>query len=299
MSKKGYLYLGVSILAFSTLEIFSKFIVKDFHPLQMNFLRFFFGGIILLPFALNDIKKRNIKLSKKDLLALMGLGILAVPVSMSFFQLSLLYINASVVAVFLSSNAIFVTPLSFFILKEKADKSILISLLLGIVGIAIIASPSLTIGSEGLMGIVYGIAAPVTFALFTVLGKAIQPKVGGIILNDLVFLSGSIIMIPMLFFTKIPVFSGINQSNIFPLLYLIIVVTVIGYMLMFKGLSLIPANKGMLLFFIKPFLAGALAFLLLGEKIPITLIIGTFFIFSGILLIVFLGSKKTVKEVEA
>lgn len=52
---------------------------------------------------------------------------------------------------------------------------------------------------------------------------------------------------------------------------------------MFKGLSLIPSNKGILLFFIKPFLAGALAFLLLGGKIPITLIIGTVFIFTGIL----------------
>lgn len=299
MDKRGYLLVGISVLIFSTLEIVSKFIVSDFNPLQMNFLRFLIGGIILFPFAIYDIRKRSIKLSKKDIFILIGLGILAVPVSMSFFQLSLQYINASVVAVFLSTNSIFVTPLSYFILKEKADKSMLISLVLGFIGIAIITSPSFTIGSKEIVGIIYGIAAPITFALFSVLGKAILPRVGGIILNDFVFISGSVFMLPMLFLMKIPIFTGISSSNIFHLLYLGIVVTAIGYILMFKGLAVIPANKGTLLFMIKPFLAGTLAYLFLYESIPSTLIIGTLFILGSILLIVVTGNKTIIKEVEA
>lgn len=281
--KKGYIYLCISILSFSTIEIVSKSIVNDFHPLQMNFLRFLIGGIVLLPFAFIDIKKRNLKLSLKDILVLAALGILAVPVSMSCFQMAITYINASVMAVFLSSNPIFISLFSFFILKEKADKAVIISLLLGITGIVVIVYPSFTIANGTLVGMLYGIAAPVTFSLFTVLGKLISPRIGEMVLNDIVFLSGSVLMLPFMVSANIPVFSGINLSNILPLLYLGFVVTAAGYIFLFKGLSYTAANKGSLVFFMKPFVAGSLSYLILKESFSPYLLAGTLLIMGGIL----------------
>ena len=180
MNKKGYIYLGIAILSFSTLEIVTKFIVNDFHPLQLNFLRFLIGSAALFPFAIKDLKKKNIKLTRSDILKMLCLGVLAVPVSMSLFQIALVYTPASTLAVLISSNAIFVAPFSYFILHEKIDRPIIISLILGIAGMIVIVSPSSTMSIKNFTGIMLGIAASVTFALFSVLGKKVAEKTGGV-----------------------------------------------------------------------------------------------------------------------
>jgi len=299
MNKRGYFYLALSILAFSTIEIASKPIVNDFHPLQISFLRFFVGAVTLLLFTLNHMSKNKIKLNFRDLFLLSLLGILSVPISMTFFQISLLYTKASILAVIISSNALFVAPFSYFILKEKIEKPVIISLILGIIGMVIIAYPSSSIGSNDFVGMLFGIAASVTFALFTVLGKSMSKKYGGLILNNLVFLSGSLIMVPYMLYAKIPIFSGITSSNIFNILYLSFVVTVAGYIFLFKGLSLLPANKGSLVFFVKPPLAGLLAYFILGESFSISLIIGTLFIMSGMMFIVMKKTKPDTNRIVA
>lgn len=297
MNKKGYFYLGLSIFAFSTIEIVSKSIVNDFHPLQMNFLRFFIGSLCLLPFTVKHIMNSKVKLSIKDMIILTLLGILAVPVSMTLFQISILYTKASILAVLISSNAIFVAPFSYFILKEKIDKSILVSLVLGIAGMAIIANPSSSMGSKDLIGILFGIAASVTFALFTVLGKRTSSRLGGLLMNNFVFLSGSMLMLPYMLYSRIPIFSGINSSNILQLLYLGLVVTVGGYIFLFKGIALLPANKGSLVFFVKPVLAGILAYITLDETITPSLALGTVCILAGMLFVI--TRKSTVNKKKA
>jgi drug/metabolite transporter (DMT)-like permease len=283
MSKKGYIYLGIAILAFSTLEIVTKFIVNDFNPLQLNFLRFFIGSVALIPFTIRDLKTKNLKLTFNDIFKMLCLGILAVPVSMSLFQIALVYIPASTLAVLISSNAIFVAPFSYFILHEKIDKSTIISLVLGIAGMLVIISQSSAMGIKNFIGIILAIAASVTFALFSVLGKKISSKTGSIILNCFVFLSGSLFMFPMLLLMKIPILKGLHSSNILYVLYLGLFVSALAYICMFKGLSYLPANKGSLVFFAKPIIAGALAYLLLGEKFTFSLILGTLLILTGIM----------------
>ena len=227
----------------------------------------------------------------KDIVLLVLLGIIAVPISMSLFQLSISYTKASIIAVMISSNALFVAPFAHLILKEDIDASIIAGLIFGIIGMVIIAFPSSKMSYNDFIGILYGIGSSVTFALFSVLGKKTSAKFGGVVVNGIVFLSGSIIMVPILLILNIPLFSGINSSNIVSLMYLGLIVTAFAYIFMFKGLSYLPANRGSLVFFIKPVLAGALAYIMLKEVFSTQLIIGTLFILVGIFTTVFLKDK--------
>jgi drug/metabolite transporter (DMT)-like permease len=297
MSRKGYYYLGLAVFVFSTMETVSKLIVNDFHPLQLNFLRFLIGGLALLPFAIIHLKKENIKLTVRDIAVFAGIGMLAVPLSMSLFQISITYTKASIIAVLISSNAIFVAPFSYFILGERIDRYTILGLLFGVTGMLVIGNPSSAAGKD-FIGILYGAGASVTFALYSVLGKKVTPKFGGIVLNSFAFISGSIALMLVLIFCRIPVFSGIKGSNIIYVLYLGIVVSGAAYIWMFKGLSILPANKGSLVFFIKPVLAGSLAYLLLRERFSTSLITGTVFILAGIFTTIIAGSHKQMKKLE-
>ena len=56
------------------MEIALKLGGSNFTALQMTFLRFLIGGLFLLPFAVHDIRKRQIKISKGDFAYLAMLG---------------------------------------------------------------------------------------------------------------------------------------------------------------------------------------------------------------------------------
>ena len=60
--KRGYLYIAVTTLLFSSMEVALKLISGQFNPIQLNFSRFVVGGLVLIPFAVRELKKRGRKL---------------------------------------------------------------------------------------------------------------------------------------------------------------------------------------------------------------------------------------------
>ncbi len=88
---KGYLYLTLTILIFGPFEVISK-LVYGIDAIQLNFLRFLIGGVALLPFAIHDIRRRQVVIRSRDLLHMIGLGVLYIPISMRNI-LPLLYLG--------------------------------------------------------------------------------------------------------------------------------------------------------------------------------------------------------------
>lgn len=83
--KKAYICVILTAFLFGTMEVACRLAGSQLDPFQLTFLRFAIGGLILLPFALAELKKNNVKLTAKDFLRLAGVGILGIPVSMVFF----------------------------------------------------------------------------------------------------------------------------------------------------------------------------------------------------------------------
>lgn len=96
--KKGYIYILLAAIIFSTMEISGKMIATQINPFELTLIRFTIGGLILLPFAIKDIKNRNLKLNKNDMCYFILTAFLCVVVSMSFFQLAVVYTKASIVS---------------------------------------------------------------------------------------------------------------------------------------------------------------------------------------------------------
>ena len=117
--KQGFLCIAFTTMMFSLMEIALKFISGDLNPVQITFSRFLFGGVVLLPFALNKLQKlkgQGIYMEAADLRYFAFLGFVGMAISMSLYQLSILYAYASVVAVLFSSNPLFVLVLAYLIL---------------------------------------------------------------------------------------------------------------------------------------------------------------------------------------
>lgn len=277
--KKGYLYIILSAFIFSTMELVSKMIASIINPYQLTFVRFLIGGLILLPFAIKDIRKQSITFKKDDYKFFATAGLLCIAVSMSFFQLAVVYTKASTVAIVFSTNPIFTVPLAYLILKENVSKKMILSLVTSVIGIIFIFNP-LNL-SPDFKGISLAFLAAFTFSLYSVFSKPKIEKYGGTVLTCFTFIFGDIIMLFILITFRIPIISGINLSNLPHLIYLGVIVTGIGYVVYFAAMKHTSAVATSIMFFIKPALAPLLSFIILGENIPINTLIGMFFILVG------------------
>ena len=117
--KKGYWFIVLSAFLFSTMEIALKMVSNQFNPIQISFLRFFIGSIMLLPLALKNLKSKKISLNRNDYSFFILTGFICVVISMTFYQLAIFYCKASIVAVLFSCNPIFVVTFAFFLIGEK------------------------------------------------------------------------------------------------------------------------------------------------------------------------------------
>lgn len=283
--KLGYLYLFNTVFLFSTYEVVSKTLVGKVDPFQVNFIRFFIGGLLLFLFLL---WKGEAGVGKKDLLLLGTVGVVNVVISMNLLQLSL-YVQgakASVAAVIFSSNPIFVFAFSALLDKEKLRLNKVVGLLLGTLGILAVFVDKLDFKSLDVKSPLLALLSAVCYGLYTVIGRKASMRVGSLKMNAYSFLIGSLCLLPLLLLFKIPV-TALDPSGLPQLAYLAVMVTGAAYLTYFMGLSIMGAGKGSLVFFIKPVLATLLAILFLKERASLSLLSGTGLIILGILSILY------------
>lgn len=295
--KKGYLYILITTILFSTMEIMLKITAGGFRPLQITVLRFSIGALVLLPFALRQLKRKNCRLSSRDLLYLALTGFGCVVISMVVYQMAVLYSDASVVAIVFSCNPVFVMILAALILKEKVYRYSIVSILVSLAGMVVTIDPFHAKGSA--TGTVLSVLAAVTFALYSVMGKKYSVRYGSVVTTCFSFIFGATELFVLVLLTKTawfggfltdiglgvfantPIFAGITVNMLPSLLYIGVGVTGLGFAFYFLAMEATSAITASLVFFIKPALAPVLAFLILREPLTSTKVAGIVLILIG------------------
>lgn len=295
--KRGYLFIALATLFFSTMEIALKEVAGQFNPVQLNLTRFFIGGLVLVPFARRMLRKRDERLDAASLLKLAGLGFLGIVVSMTLYQLAVEHTNASVVAVLFSCNPVFVLLFAGLILHTHIRRQHAIALVLECLGILVLINPLNT--SVGTAGIAFTLLSTATFALYAVLGTRLCARFSGVVVTCGSFLFASLEMAGMVAFSRlesaaellgalgldlfanIPLFSGYTPFSALMMLYICIGVTGAGFAFYFMAMEVTSPITASLVFFFKPALAPVFALVFLREPIPFTMVIGILLILAG------------------
>ena len=179
--KRGYLFIALATLFFSTMEIALKEVAGLFNPVQLNLTRFLIGGLVLIPFARRMLRKRGVRIDGLSLVKLAGLGFLGIVVSMTLYQLAVENTNASVVAVLFSCNPVFVLVFAGLILRTQILRQHVMALVLECLGILILINPLDT--SISTAGITFTLLSTAVFALYAVLGTKMCAKYSGVVVT--------------------------------------------------------------------------------------------------------------------
>lgn len=306
--KKGYLYILLSTLLFSATEVSLKLSSTVLNPIQLTFIRFLIGAIILLPVSLKNMSQRNILLNIKDYIFFSVFGFFLIPITMLLYQMAIQYSQASIVSVLFCSNPVFVIVFSWLIFHKKLGKRTVISVILWIVGIVIFINPT-DISSKS-KGVVLVIASAIIYAFCSLFSRRKSERYGGVILTCFSFLFGSIELVLLILIGRIhsvmkilsgiglkilinvPIFQGINLHTLPSLLFTSIFVTGFGFVFYFLAIEKTSAEQASLTYFFKLVLAPLFASIIIHEIISANMYVGIIFIIAGAFLFLFPMFKK-------
>ncbi len=268
-----HLFSLISIFIFATLEFAGKLLGGEISPYTLTAWRFLIGGLLILPFALRQMRQDATKLSPRGLLIMAGLGILNVCLSMLILQISIQLGKATISAIIVSMNPIFVSIFAGIILKEKTRRGQIVALITGIAGMLLLVLGEIDFGSDKYIdlpaGIALAIVASLTFGLYTVLTKQSVLRFGNMLTNSASFIIGSLVLFLVNFLMGKPMWIEPLWQNIVLTLYLGIFITGIAYILYFSAMRHLKAGEASIYFFFKPIFATLLAWIWLGERLTL------------------------------
>lgn len=292
MSKKEIVIIAASALFFSTMEVALKIAGHDLDPFQLTFLRFALGGLFLLPFAIGQIKARQLKLSRGDLFYILFLGIICTCISMPLLQIAVMHANANLVAIIICSNPVFISIFSHFIIaRERFTRRKALVLAISVIGLIVLVNPFSLGAGNTVFGVLCGFGAAVTFSLYSAVGKLRIGKIGDLALTSLSFLFGSAGLLILILIMKKPIVEGINYGNIIIIIYMGIGVTGLGYYFYFMSIHLSGPSNASFVFFLKAVFAPFMALFFLGESIRLNIAFGATLIVIGSFISI-RGAKK-------
>ncbi len=313
-SRSGYIFIVLCAVIFSTMEVMLKTVHGVFAPMQITCLRFLVGGVLLIPFVMRSIRKKNAVLTRKDLGFFACAGFLCVVIAMSLYQMSVTYTRASIVAVIFSCNPIFVTVLAHLLLHEEIHKNHVIALILELTAALIIIDP--VHASLDPTGALLAILSAAMFSFYSVFGKKRTPRFGGIAVTCLSFLFGATELVALLLFGRtaagaslygalglkifidVPLFENIPLSALPALLYICCINSAAGFVCHMMAMEKTSAQEASLIFFLKPIIAPIFALIFLKEEIPLNMIVGIVCFLAGSLCAILpgiLAQRKLLK----
>jgi drug/metabolite transporter (DMT)-like permease len=261
----------------------AKLAIADCPPLLLLAARFLIAGVLML--AVARLQGVRWTLSRRDVALFAVLGIANQAVYLGLGYLGLREISSDLSALIVSANPVVTAVLAVMLLGERMTWGKSLGLLLGIGGVAYIVGSRLAIGADHLHGILLTIAALLSLVGGTILFKRFAPKDGLWVGNGIQSLAAGIASLPFaLSFESVG--DVVPTWRLFAAFaYLVLIVSVFAYLLWFQILTVSGATAASSYHFLMPPLGMLFGWLLLGERMAVSDLLGIVPVVLGIYLV--------------
>jgi len=285
--------LAYILLFLTTLFWSGNFIVGkaasmyEIPPFSLNFYRWFFAGLILLPFTNREIlKKKNY--IYKNIVFFIILGITSITIFNSIVYYSLYYTQVISGVLMISTIPVWIIFISSILNIEKTNVFQIIGVLLSLAGVFFIVTKAdieLVKNLNFNKGDLTMIIAMFSWALYSALLKKKKYELSQIALLEVVIICGLFFLIPI-YFIEMSLGNTIKLETPFflTLTYVVLFPGLASFFFWIKGISLIGANRAGIFLHLMPIFGAIMAIVIFNEKFMFYHLIGAAFIISGIIL---------------
>ena len=285
--------LAYVLLVLTTLFWSGNFIVGksasiyEIPPFSLNFYRWFFAGLILLPFTFNEIlNKKNYILENIGFFII--LGITSITIFNSIVYYSLYYTQVISGVLMISTIPVWIIFISTILKIEKSNSFQIFGVILSLTGVIFIITKAdlrLIKNLEFNKGDLTMVIAMFAWALYSALLKKKKYEISQIALLQVVIISGLVFLVPI-YFIEMSLGNLITLDKPFylTLAYVVIFPGLASFFFWIKGISIIGANRAGVFLHLMPIFGAIMAIIIFDEKFMFYHFLGALFIIAGITL---------------
>ena len=289
-NKNNFAYL---LLILTTLFWSGNFIVGkaasnyQIPPFSLNFYRWLFAFIILLPFAFKEILDH-----KKYIFYNIGffiiLGITSITIFNSIVYYSLYYTQVISGVLMISTIPVWIMVVASILNIEKTNLFQIIGVILSLTGVLFIitkADIELIKSLNFNKGDLSMVVAMFSWAIYSALLRKKTYKVSQIALLEIIIICGLVFLIPI-YFIEMNFGHSITLGKpfILTLTYVVLFPGILAFLFWIKGISIIGANRAGVFLHLMPIFGALMAIVIFEEKFMFYHFLGAIFIIAGITL---------------
>jgi len=292
--------LAYFLLILTTLFWSGNFIVGksaslfEIPPFSLNFYRWLFAGLILLPFTIKEmIKKKDYIFNNIGFFII--LGITSITIFNSIVYYSLYYTQVISGVLMISTIPVWIIFISSILKIEKTNIFQITGVCLSLAGVIFIitkADIELIKSLNFNKGDLTMVIAMFSWALYSALLKKKQYEISQIALLEVVIISGLVFLIPIyLIEMKLGNLIQLGTPFYLTLTYVVLFPGLASFFFWIKGISIIGANRAGAFLHLMPIFGAIMAMIIFEEKFMFYHFLGAIFIIAGITL----SNKKKIR----
>jgi drug/metabolite transporter (DMT)-like permease len=280
----GSLAVLIATACWGTSGLFVKLILanQEVSALALAFWRDLATCLVLL-IGLRLLRPRWLKVERKDLLWLVGLGA-SIGVFHIFWNLAVFLNGAAVATVQQAAMPAIVAIAARLIWDEPLTGRKIVAIVLTFVGTVLVSGVNVLGEADlTLFGFLVGLGTPITYASWNLFIKKVRDGYNPFTTLTYGFGFGALVLLPIQFFTPQP--TGAPPSTLLHFAGLIVVATIGGFSIYTFALGRLQASVATILAMAEIPIVAVYAYVLLGERMTIDQIIGAVLVVAGVLML--------------
>lgn len=281
-SYKGAAYLSLAASIWGGMYVSSKYALDLIPPFTLLFIRYLLALVVLLWWC----KKSRIAIMPgRDKWLLFQIGFLGYFLSIATQFIGTKLSSAHMGSVITTLSPVFQSVFAVFLLKEAASTRQITSIALSLIGVAIVTNAVNIVQHEPVnAGNLFFLAAAALWGYYSVLAKKAAAFHPPLRITTWGILLATVFAFPPAVFEisswDVSVLS--NGMVLFSILYLAVISTTIAYYYWNKGLALTNPHQAGLFIFLQSIVGSLLGYLLLGEELSLSFMVGTVLILAAV-----------------
>ncbi len=261
--------------------------IYEIPPFSLNFYRWFFAGLILMPFTIKElINKKNYIFSNLGFFII--LGITSITIFNSIVYYSLYYTQVISGVLMISTIPVWIIFISSMLNIEKTNIFQIIGVALSLTGVIFIitkADIDLIKNLDFNKGDLTMVIAMFSWALYSSLLKKKKYEISQISLLQVVIITGLVFLTPI-YFIEMNMGNVIKLGKPFylTLTYVVLFPGLASFFFWIKGIGIIGANRAGAFLHLMPIFGAIMAMIIFDEKFMFYHFLGAIFIIAGITL---------------
>jgi drug/metabolite transporter (DMT)-like permease len=263
----------------------AKRAVAELSPFEVALFRFALAGAFYAALW----RWSGVRIARRDLLALAGLGLLAVPVNQGLFLYGMSLTTPGHGALLYALAPVIVFLLARWRLRERATALKAAGVAIAFGGVVVVLAGRGAVGLEvaagGLAGDLLILVAVVAWSVFAVLSKPYVERYGALASTGAALAAGSAAYLPIgVALSDLPAMARVSPGGLASLVYLALLASVAAYLLYAWALRRTEASRVAIWSNTQPVLTAALSWALYGEAVTAAFVAGGAMVIAGVVL---------------